>query len=60
LRENSTRKTPKISTVLSTNRRPSFELITVRINYGTYKNPSLKPSNRNNLEGEGGWVRVRV
>ncbi|CAF3797136.1 unnamed protein product [Rotaria sp. Silwood1] len=40
--------THKTSPMLSQNRRPSHELITLRIHHGAYQNPNVEPLNQNN------------
>jgi hypothetical protein len=42
------KKTEKKSNILLKNRRPIFQLITLRIHHGTYQNPSIEPLNSNN------------
>lgn len=51
LRDNSTETTTlesNSSTCSKTTRKPSFQLITLRIHHGTYQNPSLEPLNGQN------------
>jgi hypothetical protein len=50
LKENPLNTTPKKPAVLSKSRRPSFQLITLRIHHGKYQNPNLEPSNQSNQD----------
>jgi hypothetical protein len=50
LSENSTEKTLKKSTIVLKSRRPSFQLTTLRIHHGTYRNPNLESSNDDNQD----------